>query len=285
MTDTAAPALPKWPFLLGDLLFLALAGAILQFSTLPLTQWQVAALIVCVGAGAWLAVTPFLADHKAAVQLGEAGGLATTVGQIQNLEAVAAQIATATGQWQSIQDQSVKTITAANVIAERMASEAKSFADFMQKASDAEKAHLRLEVEKLRRAESDWLQIIVRMLDHVYALHQAGVRSGQPALIQQLGHFQAACRDVARRIGLVPFTATPDEPFKPETHQLADAPDDVPPGARVGETIITGFTYQGQLLRRAVVVLKTEATAPVSLPETSPGPTLETSLPAEQQLL
>jgi len=33
--------------------------------------------------------------------------------------------------------------------------EAKAFADFMQKANDVEKSHLRLEVEKLRRSEGE----------------------------------------------------------------------------------------------------------------------------------
>jgi len=74
-------------------------------------------------------------------------------------------------------------------------------------------ATLRLEVEKLRRVESEWLQVAVRMLDHVYALHQGACRSGQPHLIEQVGSFQNACRDAARRVGVTPFTANEGEPF------------------------------------------------------------------------
>src|SRR5207245_9616273 len=94
------------------------------------------------------------------------------------------------------------TVGTARQIAERMASEAKAFSDFMQKASDAEKGHLRLEVEKLRRSEGEWLQVLVLTLDHVYALLLAGRRSGQQNIIQQLTTFQHACRDVARKVGL-----------------------------------------------------------------------------------
>jgi hypothetical protein len=57
------------------------------------------------------------------------------------------------------------------------------------------KNHLRLEIEKLRRGEGEWLQVMVRVLDHVQALHLAGQRSGQRNLIEQLTHFQNSCRD------------------------------------------------------------------------------------------
>jgi molecular chaperone GrpE (heat shock protein) len=135
-----------------------------------------------------------------------------------------------------------------------MTAEAKSFAEFMQRANDAEKSTLRLEVEKLRRSEGDWLQISTRLLDHIYALNQAAARSGQTGLIQQLGNFQAACRDVTRRIGLVPFLAEPGTPFDPNLQQPLDEKSQPAPGAVVAETVVTGFTFQGQLLRRAVVV-------------------------------
>ena len=60
-------------------------------------------------------------------------------------------------------------------------------------------------MDKLRKMEGDWLKVAVQILDHVFALFRAAERSGQPALIEQLGQFQNACRDAARRIGLVPF--------------------------------------------------------------------------------
>src|SRR5207253_2985991 len=132
----------------------------------------------------------------------------------------------------------------------------KAFADFMQKTNDAEKGHLRLEVDKLRRGEGEWLQSVVRILDHVYAIHQAGVRSGQPALKEQLGQFQTACRETVRRMGLIAFEAKPDEPFNEKTHQLLDPEAKPPPHARVAETIATGYTFQGQFVRPALVRLQ-----------------------------
>ena len=131
----------------------------------------------------------------------------------------------------------------------------KEFSAFQQKMHDNEKAMLRLEVEKLRRAEGEWLQIMVRMLDHVYALFHAAERSGQENLISQVGHFQNACRDTARRIGLVPFTATADEPFDAQRHKWADG-EKPANGAIVAETVATGFTFQSRLVRPALVRLR-----------------------------
>jgi molecular chaperone GrpE (heat shock protein) len=143
-----------------------------------------------------------------------------------------------------------------------MISEATAFTEFLQKANDTEKAHLRLEVEKLRRAESDWLHIVIRMLDHVFALFQAAVRSGRQDVADQIGHFQHACRDAARRIGVVPLVPTPGEAFDPAMHQLIDEKAQPSKGATIGETLATGYSFQGQLVRRALVALQTEEPSP-----------------------
>ncbi len=208
---------------------------------------------VCVASGAVLAVMPFLLAYRAATRIAEARELGTVVSQIQKLESLAAQISGATGQWQTVQGEADKTAAAARQIAESMSAEVKGFAEFMEKVSDREKATLRLEVEKFRRAETEWLQVMVRMLDHVYALHVGAVRSSQPALIEQVANFQNACREAARRIGLTPFIAHTAEPFDGQRHQLADDQAEPAPDATVAETIATGYTFQGRLLRPALV--------------------------------
>jgi molecular chaperone GrpE (heat shock protein) len=254
MCDPLAPKLSKWPFFIGDVLLLGVAWFIQ--SKLPLGHWETALIVLCVAGGAWLAIMPFLLEYRALVKLIEAQGLVTVVSQIQNLEAAAGQIGGATSQWQGVQEQADKTAATAKEIAERMAVEVQSFKEFMQRANDTEKANLRLEVEKLRRAETDWLQVVVRMLDHVYAINEGARRSGQPGLIEQLGHFQNACRDAARRVGLAPFVAGEAEPFDEQRHQLAEGDGKPAPGALVGETVATGYTLQGRLLRPALVRLR-----------------------------
>jgi molecular chaperone GrpE (heat shock protein) len=250
--------LPKWPFLCGDAILVGVAAFITWQSTAPLGHWEIAlALLSCI-AGAVLLITPFLLEYQAVVRLSEAENLTSAADQLKNLELLAVQISAATAQWQMVQELSGKTVGTAKEIAERMAAETSSFTEFVQKANDAEKANLRLEVEKLRRSEGDWLQVAVRQLDHIYALHQAGLRSGQRALIEQLGHFQTACRDVARRIGLVPVTPAVNDDFNPQLHQLADADAKPQAGAKINEIIATGYTFQGRPLRPALVTLHAE---------------------------
>jgi molecular chaperone GrpE (heat shock protein) len=264
MRESIPPRLPKWPFFTGDALLLGAAYLICARSELPMSQGQMALAALCVAAGALLAVVPFLLEYRVMARLAEAAGLTTVISQVQNLENLAAEIRSATGLWQTVQEQADKTVGAAQSIAESMTAEVKSFSEFMQRVNDTEKANLRLEVEKLHRGEGEWLQILVRMLDHVYALHQASLRSGQPSLIEQLTHFQNACLDAARRVGLAPFIAEPNEPFDPHRHQLADGNGKPPDGALVSLTLATGYTFQGRFLRPALVRLRGDEISPQS---------------------
>lgn len=256
MYEKTGPKLPKWPFFLGDLLLAGVAGLIYTRSILPLDLWQGTLIVVSVASGAFLAILPFILEYRVAGQLAEAELLGETVSQIKNMQSVADQITAATARWQGVQEVADRVAGTSKAIAERMSAEAKAFTEFMQRANDSEKATLRLEIEKLRRAEGEWLHVMVRMLDHVYALHLAAVRSGQPKLIAQLDQFQHACHDAARRIGLAPFSANAAESFDGQRHQLVDGKETAHEGATIAETVATGYTFQGRLLRPALVRLQ-----------------------------
>ena len=256
MREQTVPSLAKWPFFLGDALFLCAAYFIYRESAHPMGFWQVGFVVFCVVGGAVLSLLPFLLEYQLLSRLAESQKLGTVVEHLQKLDSVAAQIGGATSQWQTVHEEAGKSVAASKEIAQRMDSERKAFSEFMQKINDGERANLRLEVEKLRRVESDWIQVVVRMLDHVYALNLAALRSGQPSLIEQLGNFQNACRDAARRVGLTPFLAQPAEPFDSQRHQLVEGKNTPPPGSLVAETIASGYTFQGRLLRPALVRLQ-----------------------------
>lgn len=258
MSEPQLPRITTWPFLLGDLLFVGIAAALVLNTSEPFGLWQSAVCIISIGAGAWLAVVPYLTEYKAAVKLAEATHLANTVEQIRNIEAASQQFSLASSQLQSALDQSAKTVEAAGSIADRMTGEVKAFTEFMSQANDREKATLKLEVEKLRRTETEWVQVLVRVLDHAYALHQGAVRSGQPAVAEQVGRFQAACHDAARRTGLSAFAVKPGDAFNPEAHQLVDPNIKPADGATVSDTLAPGFTFQGQLIRPALVQLQAD---------------------------
>jgi molecular chaperone GrpE (heat shock protein) len=256
MSEQTTPKIAKWPFLAADVALLATAGFIAVNAAAPLGVWPVIMLALCVLVGAVVCVIPFVLDYQSGTKLAEYKNFSSSVQQIENVRNVANQISFATAQWQMVQEQAGQTITAARDISDRMTKEAQAFSEFMLKANDAEKAHLRLEVEKLHRNEGEWLHTTIRILDHVYALYLAGVKSGQDNLRTQLGNFQNACREAARRLGVAPFEAKMDEAFDEKKHQLPDAKAKALPGSKVGETLATGFTFQGKVLRPAVVTLK-----------------------------
>jgi molecular chaperone GrpE (heat shock protein) len=254
---------PKWPFFLGDAVLLGLAYYLFYWQAdVRLAPWEVGACVLCVAVATLLGVLPYLLEYRAVLKYGalvkliETSSLCAATDKIQNLESCVAQLGAATDHLQNAQVQADKTVTFANQIAERMGQEVKGFTEFMQKANDGEKATLRLEVEKLRRGEGEWLNVLVFMLDHIFALHQAAERSGQENLIRQLSHFQAACRDAARRVGLVPVLAAVGEAFDPQKHQLPEA--QTAATGNIAEVVACGFTFQGRLLRRVLVRVEGE---------------------------
>lgn len=247
--------IPKWPFVLAQILLLGFAYFIVWHSPHPISKWEIILCFAVAAAGALAGLLPFLLDYRIMGKFIEGEALGEVADKIQNLKVVATQISSATNEWLNVQTQAEKISNNSKEIADRMAEEVRQFSDFMQKMNDSEKATLRLEAEKLHRNEGEWLQTLVHILDHIYALYCAASRSGQPQLASQIENFQNACRGTVRRMGLAPFVAAPDEPFNAERHQIVGdtRPAD---GAVVAETIGTGYTFQGRLLRPAIVKVR-----------------------------
>lgn len=280
MNDAANWKVPKWIFLIGDAGLMIFGYFFVLHSPLPIRHWEIAA--GCVAVGAILGVVPFILDYRAMGRALEVNALGAVAEKIQNLEKLAAQISSATNQWAGVQEivqgNSDKTVAATKEIADRMTEEIRLFSEFMEKMNDSEKATLRLEVEKLRRGELEWLQVLVNILDHIFALHAAAARSGDAKFAAPITTFQNACRDTARRLGLTPFAAEPNEPFDAERHQVAGSKETPPAGAVVAETIGSGYTFQGRLLRPALVRLRGEnspAAAQIEKPVSTASPAPE----------
>jgi molecular chaperone GrpE (heat shock protein) len=256
MTNRPPPSLSKWIFVLTDVLLLIGFAWTVQHVLPPKSTWDYAVILTVAAlwmVGAWICVKPWLEEFRARNQHLENETLASAVEQIQRLEEVASRIQTATSAWQSAQDSATRTATAAREIEEKIKANMKDFMEFTERVNNEEKKHMNLEIEKLRRSEADWLQVTARMLDHTFMLNQAALRSGQAGLINQLNNFQTALRETARRMGLVPFVPAVGEEFNSRAHQT-ETPDTEPPaGSTLVEILATGFTFQGQLLRRALV--------------------------------
>ena len=260
MTDDRGPArLAKWPFYLADLLL----SAVIIFVLYQLGRFEgttemviVTACIFAAAIAAWISIIPWLKEHEGNVQLADSANLKSSLEQIKGVEKIADLIRQSNAQWQSVQETSARTVASARDITDRMKAEADEFMKFISQAHDQERAGLRLEAEKLRRMEGDWIKVAVQMLDHIYALTRAGERSGQTQLIKQLHQFQGACRDVARRMGLATFVPALGEDFDQRLHQLPNPEMTAQAGDKVQDVLASGFTYQGQLLRRSLVLLE-----------------------------
>jgi molecular chaperone GrpE (heat shock protein) len=275
MNDATNWKVPKWPFFLADGVLLAFAYYFILHAPHAIHYWEFAA--ACVALGAVTGIIPFILDYRVMGKALEVNALGTVAEKIQTLEKLSAQITVATHQLSVVQEtvavESAKTSAAARQIADKMGVEAKEFSDFMMKVNDSEKSTLRLEIEKLHRGEKEWLQILVHILDHIFALHAAAVRTGDPKFFEPITNFQNACRDVARRIGLTPFAAEPDEPFNAERHLVAGSKEAPPAGSVVKETVNAGYTFQGRLLRPALVrLLEPKAPAPIAEPTPAAPP-------------
>ena len=260
----------KWPFVSFAIALLVVAAALAIRPAHAITQTEIILATVSVALGAVLGCLPFILEYRAIKKLIEVNAVTTVAEQLHDLKKYSAQIATATDQWALVQDSTKgnteKTVAAAKEIAERMATEIREFNEFQVKLNDTEKGALRLEVEKLRRTEGEWLQVVARILDHIFSLHTAATRSGQPELAEQIGQFQNACRDSARRVGLTPFAAAAAEKFDAEKHR-AHGVENPAADAIVAETLAPGLSFQGRLIRPALVRLQENVAA--ATPETA----------------
>jgi molecular chaperone GrpE (heat shock protein) len=282
MNEVSDWKVPKWPFLSAYALLVAAAFALIYQAQHPIPL-----AIGCLALGAVLGCLPYVLEYRATSKLVETNALGTVAEKLQDLQKCSAQISAATDQWALVQEttkgNSDKTVAAAREIAERITGEIREFNEFQIKLNDTEKAALRLEVDKFRRAEGEWIQVVARILDHIFALHNAATRAGNAELIDQIGNFQNACREAARRVGLAPFQVAPDEKFDARLHR-AHGVENPPADAVVAETLAPGVTYQGRLLRQALVRLHDPNAPAANAPEDNADPKVEAAEPGQLAL-
>ena len=248
-------AVPKWPFLFADAIFIGLGYWISTLIQGPAQPWQVISILVCALFGASFAIAPFYFEFKAEAKAIEIAQLTSVAKEVGNMKAVAKKISEASENWDSVQEASAQTAKLAEEIAEGIQASVKEHDAFMTKACTDELKTLRLEVEKFRRMETDWAKSLVSVLDLVYRLERSAAASGKKPFIKTTGIFQNHCRDEARRVGLVAFEAEQGAVFDPELHAVPDgekAPEDT---AKIAETRLPGFRLQGQIIRKPLVAV------------------------------
>lgn len=247
-------SVPKWPFLMADIIFIGLGYWISTLIQGEPQSWQIISILVCAVLGAGFAVAPFYFEYRAEAKAVEIAQLTTVAKEIGKMEAVAQQIADASENWASVQSTSEQTAKLAEEIASGMAVTVKDHDEFMAKANTEELNTLKLEVNKLRRVEADWANTLVGVLDLVYRLEQSAQASGKEQFIQTVTQFQGQCREVARRVGLVAFEAEKGATYNPDEHALPEG-EQAGDNASVTQTRLPGFRLQGKLVRKPLVAV------------------------------
>lgn len=242
----------RLPFFFGDALLICVAVFIALRSPTPLSVSTALLIAITVGLGAFLAICPYFLEHRSSIALEELEKFASVATEMNRVAPLTAALEEAAVQLRHTEEESKKTLSVAKSVADQMIQEGKAFAQIVAKANDSEKARLRMELEKFRRWEADSLAVLTGILDHVFALWRAAQAAGQPTVAQQMHSFQNACLEIARKIGLVSYRAEEGMLFDPARHQQMDgtAPD---VACIIGETLAAGYTYRGQMVRRAVV--------------------------------
>ncbi len=247
-------SVPKWPFLLADIIFITLGFWISTLIQSEPQSWQIISILVCAVLGATFAVAPFYFEYNSESKAVEIAQLTTVTKEINKMESVASQIAAASESWEAVQVSSKQTAKLAGEITARIAEMVETHEEFMANANNEKFNTLNLEVEKLRRSETDWANSLVGLLDLVYRLERSAAASGKDPFIQTMGQFQGQCRSVARRVGLVAFEAELGTAFNPEEHALSDE-ESAAADAAVSETRLPGFRLQGKLVRKPLVAV------------------------------
>lgn len=203
-TLPASKPIPKWPFFVGDGLFLVATIAILSMAERPLSGSVAAAAVVCLVLGIGLAIAPFLIDHESRLQEAEHSGEGLGVAQIRKIAGMADQLNHTVSRSQSSSEQIEKALAGAEESNDRLAALIENLTPDPAGTSDQDKAMARIQ-EALTT-----LQSAVRMLsDSIERMAAQGPE--KPVDVSgPMGELKQQIADLAAEIHIAaPPTPTP----------------------------------------------------------------------------
>jgi hypothetical protein len=161
MNPSLSPRPPKWPYLLGDALLLALACLVGLTAESPLSALALSVIFGCVALGCVLAVLPYLfdffADQRAAVVEFQQKLEAQNARLLHGVETLAATGA----QLKAAHEAAAKAIHAADTLPYRLQEKIAEFTGQLQEHDDEEKSAMAKELETLRDTEGQRLTALV----------------------------------------------------------------------------------------------------------------------------
>lgn len=253
-TASTTSSVNKMPFFVADAVLILASICILTFAQHPLSGSACWALAVILGCGAWIAILPWFQENKNNAALSQLDGLRSVSECIQQMNTFSAGMNSAIASLANVQKMTEASARAASEAENKIMEHSQDFSERLSKAVSYEKSSLQMEIDKLCRVENDWIHTGIGIMDHVLALTHAGIQSGKPEIAEQMRHFRGACLDIAARAGLQPFLPAPTDTYDPEKHLLPPNTPTPEPDTRISRVIAPGFNYQGQLVRKAMVL-------------------------------
>ena len=161
MNLTSSPRPPKWPYLLGDIVLLALACIVGITAESPLSATALSVIFGCVALGCVLGVLPYILDFS-----GEQRDAVAEFQQrleVQNaklLHGIEALAATG-AQLKAAQEAAAKAVHTAESLPYKLQEKIAEFTTQLQQHDDEEKAAMTKELETLRDTEGQRLTALV----------------------------------------------------------------------------------------------------------------------------
>ncbi|MCD8535252.1 MAG: nucleotide exchange factor GrpE [Verrucomicrobia bacterium] len=252
------PKVPFVPFIIADVTLLAIAFAVVLQAGKPIGLPEILLVTVCSVAGAMFMTYPFRKQFDLQVQEANAERLNLAVCRLQAVENLATRMESVTSQWNQIEKKAEESMDRTEDISRDMIQEAQSFREFLKNASSEEVQHLKLLVDKLKKAEKDWLQVIMAMMDHCTALKWAATKSGNPNLAQQISNFHFQLCEVVRQVGLTLHESHAGDNFDEELHQVGESNGQQLnlSNAVIRETKSVAMKFRGVIVRKALVLVE-----------------------------
>ena len=253
-TASTTSSVNKMPFYVADAVLILASICILAFAQHPLSGSACWALAIILGCGAWIAILPWFQENKNNAALSQLDGLRSVSECIQQMNTFSAGMNSAIASLANVQKMTEASARAASDAENKIVAHSQDFAERISKAVSYEKSSFQIEIDKLHRIENDWLSTGIGIMDHVLALTNAGIHSGKPEIVEQMRRFRGACLEFAARAGLQPFLPAPTDTYDPEKHVLPPNTPTPDPSTKISRVIAPGFNYQGQLVRKAMVL-------------------------------
>ena len=161
MNHPSSPRPPKWPYLLGDIVLLALACIVGLTAESPFSPLALSVVFGCVALGCMLAALPYLFDFFADQRAAVAEFQQKLETQNAKFLHGAETLATTSAQLKAAHEAAAKAVHAADALPYKLQEKIAEFTTQLQEHDDEEKAAMAKELETLRDTEGQRLTALV----------------------------------------------------------------------------------------------------------------------------